>query len=97
VGDFVVSENAVLFMHVCIHVCTEVFNLDTLIEHTGMVAYFHAATVPSLVDKENGILKIKEVLTCFPHLTEDQVTRASCTTTTLCLFGHRFVTTFRIL
>ena len=31
------------------------------------------AMVPSLVDKENGILKIREVLTYFPHLDEAQV------------------------
>ena len=47
---------------------------NTLFKLLLIHTYTYVATVPSLVDKENGILKIKEVLTCFPHLTEEQVT-----------------------
>ena len=36
------------------------------------LAFLHTAS-PCLVDKANGILKIKDVLTHFPHLTEEQV------------------------
>ena len=36
--------------------------------------FTHVHTVnPCLVDKENGILKINDALTYFPHLTEEQV------------------------